>query len=326
LSGCQSSHHHTAPLTERVARNAAHLARPPSSPLPRQTQLAEQTARKLEAATHNRLRKLSAIAFRAADASARAKSLRAKSAAATEAASARAARKLFVASHRRERQLELVAGKAAFFNIRAERNAASARLSQAVDQRAVVARLASKMAAAEYLRGVDVRLRRQKAQLANERAAHVLERRRLSETIDPVLGAARIKTEQQLAKERREGFVRDVARRAHGFVRRVVMTCAANEVRERRVSELGRAALEARLAGAELRAHEAKQARKTKSRRMSERELEFSPNRSAEGVPVPAARQMLKPRPATSRGFRRASDVGTQFPAPSSWPTSPVSA
>jgi hypothetical protein len=323
-----SSHRHTAPLTKLVARNAAHLARPPSSPLPRQTQLAEQTARKLEAATHNRLRKLSAIAFRAADASARAKSLRAKSAAATEAASARAARKLFVASHRRERQLELVAGKAAFFNIRAERNAASARLSQAVDQRAVVARLASKMAAAEYLRGVDVRLRRQKAQLANERAAHVLERRRLSETIDPVLGAARIKTEQQLAKERREGFVRDVARRAHGFVRRVVMTCAANEVRDRRVSELGRAALEARLAGAELRAHEAKQARKTKSRRMSERELEFSfsPNRSAEGVPVPAARRMLKPRPATSRGFRRASDVGTQFPAPSSRPPSPVSA
>ena len=320
MSGCQSSHHNTAPLTERVARNAA----PPRSPslFPRQTQLAEQTARKLEAATHNRLRKLSAIAFRAADASARAKSLRAKSAAATEAASARAARKLFVASHRRERQLELVAGKAAFFNIRAERNAASARLSQAVDQRAVVARLASKMAAAEYLRGVDVRLRRQKAQLANERAAHVLERRRLSETIDPVLGAARIKTEQQLAKERREGFVRDVARRAHGFVRRVVMTCAANEVRERRVSELGRAALEARLAGAELRAHEAKQARKTKSRRMSDRELELSPNPNRS-----AARQTLKPRPATSRGFRRrASDVGTQFPAPSSWPTSPVSA
>ena len=59
--------------------------------------------------------------------------------------------------------------------------------------------------------------------------------------------------------------------------------------------------LEARLAGAELRAHEAKQARKTKSRRMSERmseselELERSPN------PVPAARPMLQPRPATAR-------------------------
>lgn len=164
--------------------------------------------------------------------------------------SVRVRRKLDSAAARRDRVLELVSGKAAFFNIRAERAVAHARLSALVDARAAVARVESKMAAAEYLRELDLRLRRTRAALANERAAHVLERRRFSDHVAPVIGAARIRADQQLARERRERVLDDVSAKARDFIRRAVLTCAFVEVRDARRAERGRARIEARLSAA----------------------------------------------------------------------------
>ena len=223
------------------------VSRPPTT---HQALLAAQTARKLEAAEQKRARALAAVAFRGADAGARVK---AAALAATRLASDRSVRvrrKLDSAAARRDRVLELVSGKAAFFNIRAERAVAHARLSALVDARAAVARVESKMAAAEYLRELDLRLRRTRAALANERAAHVLERRRFSDHVAPVIGAARIRADQQLARERRERVLDDVSAKARDFIRRAVLTVAFVEVRDARRAERGRARIEARLSAA----------------------------------------------------------------------------
>ena len=223
------------------------VSRPPTT---HQALLAAQTARKLEAAEQKRARALAAVAFRGADAGARVK---AAALAATRLASDRSVRvrrKLDSAAARRDRVLELVSGKAAFFNIRAERAVAHARLSALVDARAAVARVESKMAAAEYLRELDLRLRRTRAALANERAAHVLERRRFSDHVAPVIGAARIRADQQLARERRERVLDDVSAKARDFIRRAVLTVAFVEVRDARRAERGRARIDARLSAA----------------------------------------------------------------------------
>ena len=107
------------------------------------------------------------------------------------------------------------------------------------------------MAAAEYLRELDLRLRRTRAALANERAAHVLERRRFSDHVAPVIGAARIRADQQLARERRERVLDDVSAKARDFIRRAVLTvCAFVEVRDARRAERGRARIDARLSAA----------------------------------------------------------------------------
>ena len=204
------------------------VSRPPTT---HQALLAAQTARKLEAAEQKRARALAAVAFRGADAGARVK---AAALAATRLASDRSVRvrrKLDSAAARRDRVLELVSGKAAFFNIRAERAVAHARLSALVDARAAVARVESKMAAAEYLRELDLRLRRTRAALANERAAHVLERRRFSDHVAPVIGAARIRADQQLARERRERVLDDVSAKARDFIRRAVLPAARRGAR-----------------------------------------------------------------------------------------------
>ena len=89
-----------------------------------------------------------------------------------------------------------------------------------------------------------------RAALANERAAHVLERRRFSDHVAPVIGAARIRADQQLARERRERVLDDVSAKARDFIRRAVLTCAFVEVRDARRAERGRARIEARLSAA----------------------------------------------------------------------------
>ena len=82
------------------------------------------------------------------------------------------------------------------------------------------------------------------------RVSHLDERRRFSDHVAPVIGAARIRADQQLARERRERVLDDVSAKARDFIRRAVLTCAFVEVRDARRAERGRARIEARLSAA----------------------------------------------------------------------------
>ena len=59
-----------------------------------------------------------------------------------------------------------------------------------------------------------------------------------------------------MASERRSEVLFDIQNKAHKFIRRAVVTCANNEVQNRRLSEHKRASLEERLAAAERRKEE----------------------------------------------------------------------
>lgn len=215
-----------------------------------QAYLAAQTARKLEAAKQLRQRKLAKIQFKAADATARAKSIALNAAKDAETKAQRIKGKVETAAERRDRFLNLVASKAAFHNARHERNVEYVRSNLLLDARSTVVKLESKMAAAEYLRTLDLSLRQSKAALTNERAANVVERQRLHAHVVPMIGAARIRASHYAASERRADAISDIAEKAHGFVRRAVMTCAAAEVKARTDKETLRANMEERLTAA----------------------------------------------------------------------------
>lgn len=192
----------------------------------------------------------------AADATARAKSIALNAAKDAETKARRIKGKVETAAERRDRFLNLVASKAAFYNARHERNVEYVRNNLLLDARSTVVKLESKMAAAEYLRTLDLRLRQSKAALTNERAANVVERQRLHAHVNPMIGAARIRASHFAASERRADVISDIADKAHGFVRRAVMTCAAAEMKARVHKETLRANMEERLAAAAERKEE----------------------------------------------------------------------
>ena len=136
------------------------------------------------------------------------------------------------------------------------RVAAHKRAARVLDARVIAAGIQSKQAAADYLRSLDLRLRQQRAALTNERAAIVVERQRLSQHIQPMVAGAKLRAEQFMASERRSEVLFDIQNKAHKFIRRAVVTCANNEVQNRRLSEHKRASLEERLAAAERRKEE----------------------------------------------------------------------
>jgi len=136
------------------------------------------------------------------------------------------------------------------------RVAAHKRAARVLDARVIAAGIQSKQAAADYLRSLDLRLRQQRAALTNERAAIVVERQRLSQHIQPMVAGAKLRAEQFMASERRSEALFDIQNKAHKFIRRAVVTCANNEVQNRRLSEHKRANLEERLAAAERRKEE----------------------------------------------------------------------
>ena len=190
------------------------------------------------------------------DATARAKSIALERSRESETIARRLSDRIFEAAHRRDAQLDIVASKAAFFNERAVRVAEHKRAARVLDARVIAAGIQSKQAAADYLRSLDLRLRQQRAALTNERAAIVVERQRLSQHIQPMVAGAKLRAEQFMASERRSEVIFDIQNRAHKFIRRAVVTCANNEVQNRRLSEYKRANLEERLAAAERRKEE----------------------------------------------------------------------
>uniref|UniRef100_A0A7S0I994 Uncharacterized protein n=1 Tax=Micromonas pusilla TaxID=38833 RepID=A0A7S0I994_MICPS len=222
----------------------------------RKAELQAQYERKLEAAAQKRERRLANRQFAAADATARAKSIALERSRESETIARRLSDRIFEAAHRRDAQLDIVASKAAFFNERAVRVAAHKRAARVLDARVIAAGIQSKQAAADYLRSLDLRLRQQRAALTNERAAIVVERQRLSQHIQPMVAGAKLRAEQFMASERRSEALFDIQNKAHKFIRRAVVTCANNEVQNRRLSEHKRANLEERLAAAERRKEE----------------------------------------------------------------------
>ena len=132
----------------------------------------------------------------------------------------------------------------------------NARANLLLDARMTVVKLESKMMAAEYLRTLDLRLRQSKAALTIERAASVVERQKLHDHVVPMVQACRIRDSQNSAAERRANAMTRVAEKAHGFVRRVVMTCAAAEMKARVQAEAARVNMEDRLAAAAERKEE----------------------------------------------------------------------
>lgn len=245
------------------------------------------------------------IQFKAADSTARAKSIALKQAKEAETKAALISAKVETAAQRRDRFLNLVASKAAFYNKRHAQNVRHARESLLMDARTTVVKLESKQAAAEYLRELDLRLRQSKASLTVERAANVVERQRLSDHVSPMIGAARIRAEQFMASERRAENITDIAARAHGFVRRAVLTCALNEVRAKEQAEAMRANLEERLAAAAERKEDL---------------LASNVNAMAGGGPSPSPeRKSPAGRPRSAFGAAR-SPGGTVFRPPSSSP------
>mmetsp|Transcript_5829 Transcript_5829/g.25833 ORF Transcript_5829/g.25833 Transcript_5829/m.25833 type:complete len:225 (-) Transcript_5829:143-817(-) len=71
-----------------------------------------------------------------------------------------------------------------------------------------------------------------------------------------MVAGAKLRAEQFMASERRSEVLFDIQNKAHKFIRRAVVTCANNEVQNRRLSEHKRASLEERLAAAERRKEE----------------------------------------------------------------------
>ena len=234
----------------------SHITTPITHAELHQAELATQLERKLEAAAQKRERQLANRQFAAADATARAKSIALEKSRETQTIARRLSDRIFTAAHRRDVQLDIVASKAAFFNERAVRVSEHKRAATVLDARVVAAGIQSKQAAADYLRSLDLRLRQQRAALTNERAAIVVERQKLSKHIQPMVAGAKLRAEQFMASERRSEAIFDIQNKAHGFIRRAVVTCANNEVHNRRISEHKRVALEERLAAAERRKEE----------------------------------------------------------------------
>lgn len=213
----------------------------------RRASVAAKQERKLESASEARRRRLDAVAFRAADAAARVKSKARERRLSFSERAAELDVRLRRASRRRDDITNRVALKASFFSLRAARAAMRAEAKAKARSEETASRLARRVADAALLRDLDVRLRQCKAALVNERASHVVERRRLSDSVAPMLGAARLNAQLARAAARREGVVAAVAQRARAFVRRAVVTCAAREVRAERSSAQKRASLEARV-------------------------------------------------------------------------------
>lgn len=213
----------------------------------RRASVAAKQERKLESASEARRRRLDAVAFRAADAAARVKSKARERRLSFSERAAELDVRLRRASRRRDAITNRVALKASFFSLRAARAAMRAEAKAKARSEETASRLARRVADAALLRELDVRLRQCKAALVNERASHVVERRRLSDSVAPMLGAARLNAQLARAAARREGVVAAVAQRARAFVRRAVVTCAAREVRAERSSAQKRASLEARV-------------------------------------------------------------------------------
>lgn len=212
--------------------------------------VAAKVERKLESASEARRRRLDSISFKAADAAARVKSAALSQRREQRDARAAVDDKLRDAQRRREAWTNRVALKASFFVLRAARAVVHAEAIVQTTAAVTQAKLAARLANAETLKELDVRLRKCKASLVVERASHVVARRRLSDSVAPVLGAARLKAQLARAHSRRESQVGAVAAKARHFVRRAVVTCATNEVRAARNSEEKRASLDARIEGA----------------------------------------------------------------------------
>eukprot|EP00227_Mantoniella_beaufortii_P019197 CAMPEP_0197575736 /NCGR_PEP_ID=MMETSP1326-20131121/1021_1 /TAXON_ID=1155430 /ORGANISM="Genus nov. species nov., Strain RCC2288" /LENGTH=441 /DNA_ID=CAMNT_0043138551 /DNA_START=211 /DNA_END=1536 /DNA_ORIENTATION=- len=246
-------------LNERASKAAVFIARVETvhekNDL-RKAELAAQTAHKLEAAKQKRERKLSAIQFKGADATAKAKYIAVNAAKDAAAAAALLAAKTEVAVNRRDRFLSLVASKAAFFNARHEHTIAAKREQQLSDAKHNVAKLESKMAAADYLHTLDMRLRQSKAALTNERVANVVERQRLAGAVSPMIESAKIRAGQYLAFERRCEALTDIAMKANHFVRKAVRTTAIAEMKAKEATDTMRANLEGRMAAATERKEE----------------------------------------------------------------------
>jgi hypothetical protein len=79
---------------------------------------------------------------------------------------------------------------------------------------------------------------------------NLVERQRLSHHVSPMIGAARIRQGLYRASQNRADVLTEVANKAHGFVRRAVLTCAAAEIRAKEHSEMLKANLDQRLAAA----------------------------------------------------------------------------
>ena len=206
--------------------------------------------RKLESASEARHRRLRAVAFRAADAAARVKSVALALQRERVERQTEWHEKLREASRRRDAHTNRVALRASFFVLRASKAAAHASAAAAHRSAEIFSRLSARLENAETLKGLDVRLRKCKASLVCERASHVVQRRRLSDSVAPMLGAARLRASHARARARREGATRATSDKAGAFVRRAVVTCASNEVRAARFSMEKRARLDARIAAA----------------------------------------------------------------------------
>ena len=219
----------------------------------RRASVAAKVERKLESAAEVRRRRLDAITFRASDATARIKSVALSQKKEQTERLTQMNDKLREAQQRREAYTNRVALKASFFVLRVARAAVHAEADAKATAAETKARLTSRLANAEQLKELDVRLRQCKARLVVERASHVVARRRLSDSVKPVLGAAKLKAQLARAQSRRESVMNAVAVKARHFVRRAVVTCATAEVRQARNSVEKKASLDARLAGANSR-------------------------------------------------------------------------
>ena len=211
----------------------------------RRASVAAKVERKLESASEAR-RRPRRRRLRAADSAARVKS--AAISRRREGSERRA--ELDVRMHRASRRRDAFTNRGAqgfllLSRRRARRARAAARAHAASAETA--SRLARRVANAALLRELDVRLRQCKAALVVERASHVVERRRLSDSVAPKLCAARLDAQLARAAERRDGATGAVAAKARAFVRRAVVTCATHEVRAARSSAQKRASLDARV-------------------------------------------------------------------------------
>ena len=242
---------------------------------------------------------------------------------------AKIADNLHRAAEKRERILSARANRAATINAQRESTVQRVRSVQTINAKQMASELQSKMQAAEYLHDLNLKLRISKASLANEHAALVTSRHKLSDAVAPMIANGKIRADLYLAANRRSESLREVSAKAGAFVARAVHTVAAEQMRAVAAADAARVSMQQRLANASARKEDALHERSATGSALT---LKRSLSRHFDPI-TPRAKDAREPRSAGNSGrsspFEEGAELdlivgGESYVMLHSAPTSPV--
>jgi len=244
----------------------------------RKASLAAAIDHSLEAAHMKRSQQVSQVQFKAANVVQKHKAVITEVQKSATDLAERIADSLHRAAEKRERILSARAQRAASLNAQHETTVQRVRSAQENNNRQMASELESKIKAAEYLHDLNLKLRHAKASLANEHAALVHSRRKLSEAVTPMIANGKIRAELYLHANRRNENLRQVSEKASKFVSRAVHTVAQEQIRAAAATDALRVNMQQRLADASARKEDALHDRSATGAALTlKRSLRFDP-------------------------------------------------